>query len=87
MIRNSEKATRFLGSFKKVLNGTIADSMTIDRIAEMEDQEFRDYKAAAKAYQEFSELTIGIVEQLDEQSKILDDLQKKMMTKMDFIES
>ena len=79
MIKNSEKATRFLGSFKKVLNGAIADSMTIDRIADMEDQEFRDYKAAAKAYQEFSELTMGIVEQMDEQSNILEELQKNMI--------
>ena len=79
MIKNSEKATKFLGSFKKVLNGAIADSMTIDKIAEMEDQEFRDYKAAAKAYQEFSELTIGIVEQMDEQSKILEELQRNMI--------
>ncbi|MBP5595957.1 MAG: hypothetical protein J6Y02_11295 [Pseudobutyrivibrio sp.] len=78
MIKNSEKATKFFNSFRKVFDKAMTESFTIDKIADMESEQFEDYKALAKSYQEFSELSMGIVEQMDEQTEILNNLQEQM---------
>ena len=78
MMKNYEKANRFMMGLKNSVNRLVADSFTIDKLADMENQEFEDYKAIAKSYQEFSDLALDMVAQMDEQTQMLDDLQKQM---------
>ena len=84
MIRNSEKTKKVMNGLEGFVNRLLAQSLTIEKVAEMEDEEFDLYRSLAKSYQEFSELSVAYSEQLDEQSEMLSSLQedmKKMLEK------
>ena len=78
MIRNSRRTKEVMDNFGKLINGLIQRDLTIETIADMEQEEFELYKSLAKSYQEFSELSISYAEQLDEQTVMLSDLQRDM---------
>lgn len=83
MIRNSRRTKEVMGNFGKLLNGIISRELTVDAIADMEQEEFELYKSLAKSYQEFSELSISYAEQLDEQTVMLSNLQRDMKKMLD----
>lgn len=76
---NATNARDFMQSLRDALNKEVADSWTLERVQEKEVEDFLKYKELAKTYQEFSDLTIGICEQMDEQSNMLRGLQNDML--------
>lgn len=78
MKRNYDDAVDFFEGFGKVLNKAVGKSFTIEGLADMEDEEFELYRDLSKSYKEFSALTISLVDQMDEQTKMLEDLQRDM---------
>ena len=78
MIRNSEKANDFVIGFGRVLNKVASDDWTLEKVAEKEVDDFLQFQELAKSWKQFSELAVGICEQMDEQSKMLEDLQRDM---------
>lgn len=78
MIRNSEKTKKAMDGLGRFMNRLMGQSFTIEKVAEMEDEEFNMYRDLAKSYQEFSELSVAYSEQLDEQSEMLSSLQEDM---------
>lgn len=78
MMKNSEKTKNAMDGLGRLMNKFIGQSLTIERVAEMEDDEFDLYRSLAKSYQEFSELSIAYSEQLDEQTEMLSSLQEDM---------
>ena len=78
MIKNSEKTKVAMSNIGKLMNRLISRDFTIERLAEMEAEDFDMYKALAKSYQEFSDISVAYAEQLDEQSEMLSSLQEDM---------
>lgn len=62
----------------KTLNKIIGRGFTIEGLAEMEDEEFDMYRQLAKSYRDFSELAIDYSEVVDEQTKMLESIQRDM---------
>lgn len=81
-IRSSKSVDGFIKGLEEILNKGLASSMTIDRMAEMDDSEFDLYRSMAKSYKDFSEMSMAMAKQLDEQSEILEDLQRGIKANM-----
>ena len=60
------------------MNKETSEDWTLERVADKEVEDFLKYQELAKSWKQFSELTLGMCEQLDEQSMMLEDLQRSM---------
>lgn len=76
--RSSDNAKEFVNGFGRVLDKLAAEEWTVEKIADKEVDDFLKYKEVANSWKQFSELTLGICEQMDEQSRMLEDLQENM---------
>ncbi len=78
MMRNLEKAKQCFKNFEGFYDRMMRDSLGIDELSDMEDEEFVIYRGLAKSYKEFSELSIGLISQMDEQSQALEEIQNDL---------
>lgn len=76
--RISERTKRTINGFGETLDKIVGKSFTIEGLAEMENDEFDMYRSLAKSYKEFSELAIDYSEAIDEQSAMLESIQRDM---------
>lgn len=78
--KTGRKARDFMERIEGLIAKETSESWTLERVADKEVDDFLQYKELARAWQEFSDLTIGICEELDEQSRALVSLQINMKT-------
>lgn len=76
--RISMKTQKTLDGAKMTLNKIIGSGFTIEGLVEMEDEQFDMYRSLAKSYKEFSELAISYSEVIDEQTNMLESIQRDM---------
>ena len=76
--RISERTKGVIDGFGRSIDKILGRGFTIEGLAEMEDEEFDMYRSLAKSYKEFSELAVDYSELVDEQTEMLESIQKGM---------
>lgn len=78
MIRTGLKCKDMVRGIDELMNKGLAQAFSIDSTEFMDVEDFMLYKGLMKSYKELMDVTTAVCEQMDEQSKMLEELQNDM---------
>ena len=78
MEQNFKKAEKLVRDTETLLDKVVAENVSFEKLGSGSTKDFKKYKKMVQLWKESKEYSLSLAKQLDEQSEMLDKIDKKM---------